>query len=289
MESLIEVVLQVGPGHRLLHWRPGKSAAIVKPMKIADYWLLLCIVSGETEVGGLVGGNAGQIDNSYAGGDVTGPGTGECGTCAGGLVGYNCGEIQNAYATGAVEGNSQIGGLVGCNSGIINCAYAVGQVIGTSACGGLVGRENSTARTVESYWDNETSGQANSASGTGKTAAEMKDRETYVEWDFTDTWDINAGKNNGYPFLRGFTVEEPEVPSDPPADDEPFWECRSPKPTPHALFEVKYVNGKFMAVGGNGTILSSADGENWNSLDLGTKDCFKGIAYGNGKYVAVGY
>ena len=51
----------------------------------------------------------------------------------------------------------------------------------------------------DSFWDTETSGQAVSAGGTGKTTAEMQQQGTFdPPWDFTNIWDI-AG---GYPFLR---------------------------------------------------------------------------------------
>ena len=41
--------------------------------------------------------------------------------------------------------------------------------------------------------------------------------------------------------------------------------------------------------GGDGTILTSADGVNWTNRSSGTTDDLYGIAYGSGHYVAVGY
>jgi len=46
-------------------------------------------------------------------------------------------------------------------------------------------------------------------------------------------------------------------------------------------------NGKFVAVGYNGYILTSMDGENWSAQQVGSNN-WRGIAYGNGKSVAVG-
>jgi hypothetical protein len=103
----------------------------------------------------------------------------------GGLVGYNDrSNISNSYSTGSVNGMSQVGGLVGYNyvSPISNC-----------------------------FWDTQTSGQATSDGGTGKTTAEMKTLATFTEagWDFMgetvngidDIWGINGAYNSGYPFL----------------------------------------------------------------------------------------
>jgi hypothetical protein len=338
-------------------------------------------VTGKTWVGGLVGSNAGAISQCFASGAVEGSEY-----SIGGLVGNNYmgGSVVDCYALGAVHGISQVGGLVGWNpSGSITRAYSTGQVTGTTSYGGLIGE--GVGGCTKSYWDTETSGQARSAGGSGnvvgKTSAEMKQRGTYVDWDFTDIWDIDSGKNNGYPFLRDVTVEEPAAPSteanitafsfslsdgvtinyvahtvdvlvdsgtdvtnlvatfalssrasaavgsDPQisgvttnnftdpvvytvtAEDgttkdwtvrvtkrklkqesgEPLWYYRSPWPTTKVLWEVKFVNNKFMAVGEKGALAISDNGELWGRMNSGIEDTLKGVAYGNGKYIAVGY
>ncbi|GEM_PF-5328339 len=66
--------------------------------------------------------------------------------------------------------------------------------------GGLVGRNDFTGNIWNSFWDTQTSGQATSAGGTGKTTAEMKKKSTFTNWDFVNTWDIEEGKT--YPYLR---------------------------------------------------------------------------------------
>ena len=92
-------------------------------------------VSGEPRgTGGLVGLNRGLINSSYATGDVTG-------SPAGGLVGWNSGGfISTSYATGAVTGTT-VGGLVGRNDGPgrIQTSYATGRVSGNRDVGGLIG------------------------------------------------------------------------------------------------------------------------------------------------------
>ncbi|MCH9023413.1 MAG: hypothetical protein IID32_11725, partial [Planctomycetes bacterium] len=130
-------------------------------------------------VGGLVGRNGGTITNSYATGQVNGTND------IGGLVGRVSGTISICYATGQVNGTDDVGGLVGENKGTISDCYASGAVSGTSDVGGLVGFDNG-GTVGDSFWDMDTSGQASSAGGTGKTTAEMQTVATFTDagWDF---------------------------------------------------------------------------------------------------------
>jgi len=129
---------------------------------------------------------------------------------AGGLAGSLSGSvITNCYALGKVNGTgSDVGGLVGqiLSSNISN-SYAKGKVVGTTEVGGLVGRGYNTNTVTSSYWDKETSGIASSAFGEGKTTNEMKTKETYVDWNFTDLWSINSSFNGGYPFINPAAID----------------------------------------------------------------------------------
>jgi hypothetical protein len=92
-------------------------------------------VAGEWLVGGLVGGNWGDVINSYASGTLSGE------DCVGGLVGGNSGGVSNSCSAANVTGHWDIGGLVGCsdsNGTVIN-SYSVGNLTGEWAVGGLVG------------------------------------------------------------------------------------------------------------------------------------------------------
>ncbi|MCX7001456.1 MAG: hypothetical protein NT106_14360, partial [Candidatus Sumerlaeota bacterium] len=158
-------------------------------------------VTGDSDVGGLVGKyNDGTIYECYAIGVVTG------GSDVGGLVGNTIwGTVSNCYATGAVMGGIYVGSLVGYNViGTISNCYATGAVMGSgSYIGGLVGDTYSIWATVTaSYWNTETSGQASSSGGTGKTTAEMNLQSTYVNWDFTTIWGIG----DSYPYLRALVT-----------------------------------------------------------------------------------
>ena len=165
------------------------------------------LVSGSNYVGGLVGRNDRTVTQSYATGAVTGN------NYVGGLVGYNysgtSGTVTQSYATGAVTGNDYVGGLVGWNYGNVTQSYATGLVSGPSNVGGLVGK-NVVGRVSSSYWDTETTGQASSAGGEGKTTEEMQTLTTFsdAEWSISanggeDTvWRIYDGQT--YPLLRSF-------------------------------------------------------------------------------------
>jgi len=48
-----------------------------------------------------------------------------------------------------------------------------------------------------------------------------------------------------------------------------------------------YGNGLFVGVGEWGTILTSADGDNWLQRQSGTRNLLAGITYGDGLFVAV--
>jgi hypothetical protein len=145
--------------------------------------------------GGLVGVNEGSLTGCYATGSVISE------MFVGGLVGWSqAGSITACYATGSVEGDMLIGGLAGVNFAsvsIINC-YSTGHVEGVGIVGGLVGDNPGTV--IASFWDVETSDCNFSAGGEGKTTAQMKDINTFLDagWDFNTVWWMPPGN---YPRL----------------------------------------------------------------------------------------
>src|SRR5690349_13321421 len=65
------------------------------------------------------------------------------------------------------------------------------------------------------------------------------------------------------------------------------WHLRDP----HALSRVRFLNGQFVGVGGNGTILTSPDGRFWTARNSGTTNDLTSVTWGSGPqsfYVAVG-
>ena len=183
-------------------------------------------VSGNDQVGGLVGRNKGTIFASYAAVSVSGGGS-----KVGGLVGQSTSiaTITVSYATGIVSGDSNVGGLAGLNGGTITASYATGTASGDSNVGGLVGNNTNTGTITASYFDTTTSGltdavgNGNADGAEGKTTGELQLRMgysyIYSSWN-VKTLDLDnadgdnnpatggdspwhLGESDEYPALRG--------------------------------------------------------------------------------------
>lgn len=154
-------------------------------------------VNGGWYVGGLVGRNVGgHIAQCYATGNISG------GNSVGGLVGDTEGGIViNSYATGNANGGMAVGGLTGYLwQTSVQSSYAIGAVGGGNFDhGGLIGY-NFGGSITNSYWNTETTGQAGSAGGTGKTTTELLDEDTFTGWDFQSIWSMVQG--DSYPWLQ---------------------------------------------------------------------------------------
>lgn len=189
------------------------------------------ITSSSNGTGGLIGNSVEcTVTKSYASGAVSG------GNNSGGLLGYtDHSGVSNCFATGAVDGSDKVGGLVGYmykNDTITYC-YSTGLVTGNTNTGGLAGYSfESTNDIIDCFWDTETSNQATSAGGTGKTTAQMKTQSTFTDagWDFrletangtNDVWGINTLYNGGYPFLSFQGYPMVEVPSGTGTENAPY-------------------------------------------------------------------
>lgn len=175
-----------------------------------------------SSLGGFLGSSSGgRIEQCYATGSVS---CGRATRSIGGLVGHNRGDnttltlvpgaISESYATGRVptEQTSEfVGGLVGQNGsgdyagqvlpGTITACYATGAAgSAIERTGGLIGW-NMSGDVHNAYFLS----MSNSA-GTGNTRGkpltdgQMKQRASFVGWNFADSWGICEGQ--GYPFLR---------------------------------------------------------------------------------------
>src|SRR4030042_928768 len=132
-----------------------------------------------------------------------------CTAYAGSLVGINLGTVSNSYSTGSGTGKESAGGLLGTNNGTVVNSYSLGNVTGNSHVGGLVGYNEGTV--TNSFWNTETSGQATSAGGTGKTTAQMQNIATFSAWNIVAVTNSsmrnpayiwNIVNNTTYPFLN---------------------------------------------------------------------------------------
>lgn len=181
-------------------------------------------VSGENEVGGLVGKNSsfggGQVVQSAAGGTVSGQ------DFVGGLVGRNHSQITNSMARGAVTGDDSVGGLVGsCPDGVVSLSVATGDVGGGVRSAGLIGRLGRSSLSDgeevilrDAYWDVTASDQSGAVDsivegdgtaelrGTveGLSTGEMQGdtaSETMSVLEFDGTWVVQTDPED-YPVLR---------------------------------------------------------------------------------------
>jgi len=102
-------------------------------------------VSGEEEVGGLTGRNSGDVNNSHTECSITGE------LHVGGLVGFSdyYGTVTGCHSTGDVTGDYRVGGLVGDGRGTVDSSYSTSAVGGIYYVGGLLG--SSSALVTNSY------------------------------------------------------------------------------------------------------------------------------------------
>lgn len=172
---------------------------------VASYSYATGDVEGVKNVGGFIGwgGTSGGFElfsSCYSTGDVTGQ------EYVGGFIGLsNEGSIIACYATGDVSGEDNVGGFAGWNNftgdyggeSISDC-YSIGYVEGLTNVGGFNGHAaGMCSDTITNcFWNTDTSGQTSSDGGTGKTTAEMKDIETYLNanWEIIEEADTGLGK-----------------------------------------------------------------------------------------------
>ncbi|MBC6414129.1 MAG: cadherin-like beta sandwich domain-containing protein, partial [Chromatiales bacterium] len=140
----------------------GLFSATGTNSRMTNISLFNAVVTGQDNVGSLVGNNGGSITNSYASEGMI-----EGRNRVGGLVGNNQGDITNSYAASNVTGNQAVGGLVGFNDteGSITNSYAASSVSGTFVVGGLVGRNFFNSNITNSYATGAVTGRGTSLGG----------------------------------------------------------------------------------------------------------------------------
>ena len=135
-----------GNGHRVLHptikgkdydYGVGLFGYLKSGAEVMDLGVVDVNIAGSGDnIGGLAGENFGAVTACYSTGVVSG------GSDVGGLVGCNSwrGTVTQCYSAAVVTGDGSIGGLVGENSwATVTQCYSTGTVSGKSNLGGLVG------------------------------------------------------------------------------------------------------------------------------------------------------
>jgi hypothetical protein len=157
-------------------------------------------IDANFNLGGLVGENRGTITENFVTGDITGQGN------IGGLVGisYN-GTISNNYTQTNTSGNRQTSGLIGMtNNDVISHNYVFGTYVQEQSTPKAIYNNGSTASASNNYWF---AGDAvdDDATAVGLTSAQMRQEESFVGFDFTNTWSIFEGYS--YPYLQAFDYD----------------------------------------------------------------------------------
>lgn len=191
--------------------RAGALGASVDTRLISN-----CSVTGvifsQQYAGGLVGEGEYRsgIQNCFVDVDVYGE------TRAGALAATFDGIIKDCYGVGTVSGGFEVGGLVGAGSGTMRNCYAAVDVKanGAKMPGGISYRKDTT---INSHWSKDVIHEQDGLSisdaekkgvrvGTdtsiGNSLEELKQLDTYSNWDFDAVWDIDSEKNGGLPYLR---------------------------------------------------------------------------------------
>jgi hypothetical protein len=162
-------------------------------------------LSGNSSIGGVAALVYGNVSETFAKGNITGNRN------IGGLISSYSPEqetqMTDSYARVNIFATGQnIGGLVyetSTNRIVINRSYAAGNITGVAPVGGLIGYTSQPAAIVvsNSYWDVNVSGRNSSfGGGSGNTTDQMLDQNTYLNWDFTNVWEI-AQNGPDYPHL----------------------------------------------------------------------------------------
>lgn len=167
-------------------------------------------VNGYVECsGGIVGQNYNIVSNCYNEGTVDAKAKQWASVYAGGLVGINesSGVISNCYNRGEILAtrysnySSYAGAISGENNNgtVINC-YSIGNISGTSK--GIIGYNTGTSVTGCYYLDASIVG--GNKTGTALTETQMKNKETYANWDFDNIWEIGFDSKYPYPTIQFF-------------------------------------------------------------------------------------
>ena len=135
------------------------------------------IVSGNDNVGGIIGDNATgkKVENVVNATGVTGvdKDTTEISNNVGGLVGNNSGSVTNGRNNGTITGNMSVGGLVGNNGAgatltdLVNAEAA--DITGVTNVGGIAGNNAGSITTGKADDENEKANLINRGSITGHT------------------------------------------------------------------------------------------------------------------------
>lgn len=161
-------------------------------------------VNGVQYVGGIAGSVSGStIEKSLSTSTINGT------SIIGGLIGdATTSTLTNSYNMAIITGQTKIGGLIGMTTGAtITNSYHASTITGSSEIGGLIGVATNTSILNNSYYNSSNNyynliGTNTSSTNNGSsslTEAQMYLQSSYVNWDFTNIWQIDT---NSYPKFK---------------------------------------------------------------------------------------
>ncbi len=156
-------------------------------------------------VGGIVGSYA-DIVNCYSDGQISvvNDSSVDCGGIAG--VGGNA---INSYSRVNITGEFEyVGGLFGYGSDTVEDCYYAGElnIESSDRAKAIVGYQNGTADYRNVFYDKTKVGDITDNYNIGLTTEEMKNKDSYLFWDFDTIWNIDKNYNDGYPYLRSLGI-----------------------------------------------------------------------------------
>ena len=175
------------------------------------------------EAGGLVGYlyENSTFNRCYATGDIYVKAMSDARACGfiGSIVSPSNPITNDCYAMGDIraEGvrNVTAAGFSGNAVFAKNC-YATGEVVAVKSgdvpayIGGFVASQTSGNGTLtncfrlDAFLSDGINIEINPVDATVLTLDEMRNKDSYTDWDFDTIWDIQSDINNGFPYLQGF-------------------------------------------------------------------------------------
>ncbi len=196
----------------------GALAGSIGGVRLTNIHIRGGSVVGSSSVGGLIGIGGSLLDNgmvriitksSAIGMRVTNNSS-QSNTSSGGLFGtVYFAEIIDSYVANKVQGGSVSGGLAGELTGLpsraITNSYSASAVDGSGSAkvGGLFaeiagGFPSTFVPIKDSYFNHDSTSSkpaSNNIYGDSLNTAQMRQRASFTNWDFTNTWFIDEGVN----------------------------------------------------------------------------------------------
>ena len=179
----------------------GTSAGTIQDCNVTG---IINLTSYGDQVGGVVGRNyGGIIERCYNAAAVSGQ------TDVGGIVGIGSGTIKNCYNTGNIKATTTAGGISGQNAvssdpgNILNC-YNIGTITGGSKTLGYAIADSVYGTIANAYYL--TNSGAGAVGATALTEAQLRIKSPYEGFDFEAVWQLDAQANYPYPQL----IENPQ-------------------------------------------------------------------------------